>query len=1783
MSEEEVLARGRFRVDRRRALEKMEKFQLANPLAYTLELVAAAVAAGATRIEIENDSDDFVLRWDGDGPTRDELDALFDHLFGGAASPRAAMLQHLALGVLGALGQSPKWVHVDREGVGGPPLRLAVTNPAETRSVEHAHDGKGTRVHVRQRLSMANLAEALLSPFQHAAEARLVRERARWCPVPVLLDGVAIPRPTPKEPLGGWSGEGELWLVPDQRARIDLVRRGVVVGTVERGVGPLGVTGWLRADTVELDASRANVVEDGAWEALGRAIDEAVGRLVAGTAEHFRARLASPDPGPARAQARGAAVWLAAHRRPLGPYAELPLLVDLAGRAWSVSELAAFEGKKGTVADSALAEPGLPVVLFALTESATLDALAPGLPDLTSWLRTRAEGRERRRQAEAERKPPEFPPSIHQRRFRDGPLRGAVRFEGGAGTSLRVSYRIEGVQVQETHLPSPAGLMAAVLDHPGFTPDDAFKSVREDEVRAAAERRLLAEAAAFAADHVERIARGASLSPSAIAVLTAAVRAAGAKARTDLAALLASRPEDRLLRAPAFPCGDGRRLGLPELLDAEWIVVASLPPDCPSALAKQVLVVPDEHAPTWLGWLGRRARDGRQTLAEEIRGAQRRAGPKRPARLDGSGPRVPVEGTRTGELGLSGSTPEARIELLRDRIPVCTVCPTLGLPGVVGVIDDPALPVNVAHDAIASADWVPRLVRDLGPAVDALAKAAWDAAGEPPEAVLAWIAARGEALPDWAASRTLATDAGGATLTVASLRARATDRRAARIKLLSHPVGEVPGFEDAFVVSPALRRALEAVGGRAVRDADPDHASAARNLGAYLARPDADTPRALAERIEEKDGLRCRWLLPADPERAGILRVEARWRGRVLTHWERGESLGLLGVLEGPGIAPNAGLTMLRDPNILTPWYRHARSRFDDVLRDALDARGDGVPAEERAAWRAILARLEGVADRSKSETGLRDRLARRPLFERLDGTLVSREQIAAAREAGPVLTVPAGTARGPADLDWYVRDEPWTAPALGVLASRVPAGGPALAAWREGEARRRALAPREAKVGGDVLVRASVEAPGLAGEIGLVPAGEGHADGIVVQPLVEGRPLEVLRIPFPAPVVAVVTGAAVRPDRAFRTWEGAEAGTAAIGAAARALAASAGATFAPGAPPALHAWLVRHALGEDGPGAALALFPLLGGGASSARDLAAAAALGGVGVVDPRTGGGGLVAGPQPVLAPPWMRELLAARFPLSDLAPIVDRHRSRRAPSAPAHAVDVPGGRLAWSADTDAVDVLRGGVVLATVPAGGVVPLVGFVHAEDAEVDPLWRGLLPGPRTDALRARLQEAARIVLVGLLDDVARHERVASPQRPALMRALASVLDGVSGEDVLRARAAGDPLVARLLALPLFADASGGAGGVDDLLARPNVRWVEPGVAGQPLPERGRVWSLGGAERALVGRLRPLVDATEALRAETRGAQRRAAARAAPPTPPGKVPTATLPAPFCGVVWLGEAGGVQVRVGGAVVERVTTPVPGLAGWIEGPFDTDDAFSTARLPPDARVALRGAAAELLQREAGERPEQLHARLSEALAARGHDHGALLDDPLSPWELVPVLSDTAGEPLDLRALLRLRKGARRLLVGPEGAAGTRRGERVIRGGTEMLAHLRAWFPGTPVEHVSEAEAQHALRKREEEVRKQAGARSKRERALVERACKLWQKWGGGKPPEDAIAASVAAWAAGGRAGWPPLLDADLEGPWAALLAFAAESALAAEDAPEARLGRVAGLAAALAERSP
>ncbi|NUQ72978.1 MAG: hypothetical protein HUU21_05440 [Polyangiaceae bacterium] len=110
-SSDNVVARGRIRVDARRAVEKLREHLLVDLHLYTLEIARAAAAGGATWVEIGHDADEVSLTFDGEPLDEATMVRLLDHVLADATDAAARRIRLLAMGVNAALGLAP--AHVD--------------------------------------------------------------------------------------------------------------------------------------------------------------------------------------------------------------------------------------------------------------------------------------------------------------------------------------------------------------------------------------------------------------------------------------------------------------------------------------------------------------------------------------------------------------------------------------------------------------------------------------------------------------------------------------------------------------------------------------------------------------------------------------------------------------------------------------------------------------------------------------------------------------------------------------------------------------------------------------------------------------------------------------------------------------------------------------------------------------------------------------------------------------------------------------------------------------------------------------------------------------------------------------------------------------------------------------------------------------------------------------------------------------------------------------------------------------------------------------------------------------------------------------------------------------------------------------------------------------------------------------------------------------------------------------------------------------------------------------
>jgi hypothetical protein len=187
----ELIDTGAFTIDSLQARRKLREFLLADPHAYVLLLIEAAVLGGANPVNIETASGQIRI---GLGPIRlagEELEQLFAAVFGdpsaarGPERHRRRALQKLAYACNAALRLEPRAIDIiadDGRG-GGHHLRLT---PADDRG-QLERVGPVTSVQVC-------IAENGLTDLsiQEPRECELIRRHCAFSSVPIQLDGKRI-------------------------------------------------------------------------------------------------------------------------------------------------------------------------------------------------------------------------------------------------------------------------------------------------------------------------------------------------------------------------------------------------------------------------------------------------------------------------------------------------------------------------------------------------------------------------------------------------------------------------------------------------------------------------------------------------------------------------------------------------------------------------------------------------------------------------------------------------------------------------------------------------------------------------------------------------------------------------------------------------------------------------------------------------------------------------------------------------------------------------------------------------------------------------------------------------------------------------------------------------------------------------------------------------------------------------------------------------------------------------------------------------------------------------------------------------------------------------------------------------------------------------------------------------------------------------------------------------------------------------------------------------------
>ena len=179
--------RRRFSLSRDKAIDKLREFSLRDPRQYVLELIQSAVFSGASYIAVDAGHEQVLVAWVGGTPFNEkQLGSIFDYLFLDRSDLDHRAPIQLAVALNALLQRRPKTLRVE-SGDGRHTVRLDMDRKGNGAIGVPESSLAGTYV-------LAEFGADWFHRFsgdQQTPEERLVEERCRFSPVPILLNGRA--------------------------------------------------------------------------------------------------------------------------------------------------------------------------------------------------------------------------------------------------------------------------------------------------------------------------------------------------------------------------------------------------------------------------------------------------------------------------------------------------------------------------------------------------------------------------------------------------------------------------------------------------------------------------------------------------------------------------------------------------------------------------------------------------------------------------------------------------------------------------------------------------------------------------------------------------------------------------------------------------------------------------------------------------------------------------------------------------------------------------------------------------------------------------------------------------------------------------------------------------------------------------------------------------------------------------------------------------------------------------------------------------------------------------------------------------------------------------------------------------------------------------------------------------------------------------------------------------------------------------------------------------------
>jgi hypothetical protein len=275
-SEGRLTASGEFRLDRDKAREKMQKFQLRDPHHYVLEFVQAAHLLGADDIRFDIDADEMRVQLTNVSVTADDLEDIYDAVFSASTDPRTRALRHLAIGLNAAQAMEPSVVRV-KSVRDDQKVTLEIRAGEEVMTEEAVQPGDDhTTIYLRETFRASHLLDFFRNLRGDLAEKTALREGCASSTRAIHLDGERISLgPTLSEEVVGQAEietpheRGVIGILPHGAAiEITILQNGVKVVEHRMKARLVAARAVIESDRLTKNLSQSAFVEDEGWTAF---------------------------------------------------------------------------------------------------------------------------------------------------------------------------------------------------------------------------------------------------------------------------------------------------------------------------------------------------------------------------------------------------------------------------------------------------------------------------------------------------------------------------------------------------------------------------------------------------------------------------------------------------------------------------------------------------------------------------------------------------------------------------------------------------------------------------------------------------------------------------------------------------------------------------------------------------------------------------------------------------------------------------------------------------------------------------------------------------------------------------------------------------------------------------------------------------------------------------------------------------------------------------------------------------------------------------------------------------------------------------------------------------------------------------------------------------------------------------------------------------------------------------------------------------------------------------